>query len=391
MFKYSWAFLSIVIILFSCKTKTPVLEKKGFIPIDNSSVFEEVNREEISFQPQIFKNATNNHDVTIIQNLQNTSFHFYNGIAFESEEKGVLVGGAGLRIRSTLNGGKTWSQIRLSRFADSFHSVAFAKNNAFVVGEGSFIVKSDSSLRNWSVFDLKGMEGLKGDSHKLYKIKFLDQLGFAMGFDTGFGISNPLILKTLNYGKNWTVVTHKGLEDEIGAINDFEIISENLVYIVTQMGNTYKSNDSGSTWTKVFAPRQEYTNLNSIAFKDDKTGFISGTSGLLYFTNDGGKNWTQNTIMKDSTDLNISDIKYLSDDTIAITTSESFVDEERPSFTYLLDGNGGDKIKPLLTKRDTTVFFEGDAFSLFLLKDKHLFIVDRNNVYSLDAKDISTD
>ena len=90
MFKYSWAFLSIVIIIFSCKTKTPVLEKKGFIPIDNSSVFEEVNREEINFQPQIFKNATNNHDVTIIQNLQNTSFHFYNGIAFESEEKVYL-------------------------------------------------------------------------------------------------------------------------------------------------------------------------------------------------------------------------------------------------------------------------------------------------------------
>ncbi len=377
------------IALLAC-TDAQVKKANTFIPVGEFPTFEEIERKNFSFKTKTFKNTAQNSKARIIHSLENTSFHFYNAAAFENEQKGILVGGTGMRIRSTLNGGKDWKEIRLSRFSNAFHSAAIQNGQAFAVGEGSFIVKSDATLSNWNVFDLKGLKNLKGDSQTLYKIKFKGQLGFAMGFDTGFGIATPLILKTLDGGANWTVIPHSGLENDLGAINDFDIVSKTLVYMVTQMGNTYKSNDGGNSWDIVFKPRQAYTNLNSIAFKNDKTGFISGISGLLYFTNDGGDNWKQNLIFKDSTSLNISDIQYINEDIIAITTAQSFLDEEKTVFSYLLDGNGNSEIpQALLTKTDSTIFFVGDAFHLHLLNKERLFINDRNNSYSLDVKNLS--
>ncbi len=158
------------------------------------------------------------------------------------------------------------------------------------------------------------------------------------------------------------------------------------------MGNTYRSEDGGKVWSKVFTASQEYTNLNSVAFKDHTTGFISGTSGLLYFTKDGGQHWRQNTFFKDSTRINISDIKYINDDIAAITTAQSFIDKEKPVFSYLMDGNGQNETPtPLLTKKDSTIFFEGDSFHLFLLNTERLFLTDRNNLYSLDVKNFNLD
>lgn len=379
------------IILWSC-ADAQKKENSTYIPVDEFSKFEEIVREEILFAPKTFENTAQNAPASIIHGLEDTSFHFYNAAAFATEQKGVLVGGAGMRIRSTLDGGQTWKDIRFSRFANTLHSAAIKDGQAFAVGEGSYILKSDTTLSDWSVFDLKNLEGLKGDSQTLYKIKFLGDLGFVMGLDTGLGISNPIILKTLDGGDNWTVALATGLESETGAITDFDIVSEKLVYLVSQMGNAYKSENGGSSWTEVFTPLQKFTNLNSIAFKDELTGFISGTMGLLYFTKDGGKNWTQNTIFKDSTNLNISDIKYINDDTVAITTAESFIVAEKQVFSYLIDGNGQNETPiPLLTKKDSTIFFKGDSFYLFLMDSERLFLTDRNNVYSLDVKDLGLD
>ncbi len=200
------------IILWSC-SDAQEKENGNYIPVGEFVQFEEIVREEIPFAPKDFENTAQNTTASIIHGLENTSFHFYNAAAFDTQQKGVLVGGAGMRIRSTLDGGQTWKDIRLSRFANTFHSAAISNGQAFAVGEGSYIVKSDSIISTWSVFDLKGMEGLKGDSQViLYKIKFSGRLGYVMGLDTGSGIANPLILKTIDGADNWTVVPHIGLE-----------------------------------------------------------------------------------------------------------------------------------------------------------------------------------
>lgn len=388
MLKRCFHFALAIFVLIGCLDSK--VQKKYYVPVDEFPKFEEITRKEVQFTPWNFTNTVDSTKARLIHSLSNTSFHFYNAAAFETNQRGLLVGGTGLRIKSTINGGNTWQQVRLSRFADAFHSAAFSNGEAYVVGEGSFIVKSDSTLNNWRVLDVKPSDSLKIDPYTLYKIKFKKQIGFAMGADERIGVpARPLILKTVDAGKTWSVLPHSGLEDELGAINDFDIVSKSVVYMVTQMGNAYKSVDSGMSWKKVFSPIKKNASLNSIDFRNTNTGCIGGLGGMFLFTKDGGKNWKQNKAFQDSTHLNIADIEYLSNELVAITTAQSFVDEERPSFSYVVDEKGRTKVKPLLTKNDSTIFFEGDSFNLFLLKKKTLFVVDRNNVYRLHTENTS--
>ncbi|QLG45343.1 WD40/YVTN/BNR-like repeat-containing protein [Costertonia aggregata] len=383
MLKKNLYVILVTVLFISCKD-TKAQEEEKYIPVDEFSGFREITQEEHKFTPRKFINGIDSTEVSLVHSLTNTSFHVYNASAFESDEKGVLVGGTGLRIRSTVDGGKNWKQIQLSPFANSFHSVAFCNGEAFAVGEGSFIAKGDSTLNHWSVFNIKPLDGLVGDTHQLYKIKFRNKLGFAMGFDTGIGVSKPLILKTTDGGKNWSTHSHIGLENETGAIYDFDIVSESILYLVTQMGNAYKSHDGGTSWQILFSSERKNASLNSVDFKNENAGFIGGLSGTLLFTADGGENWRQSTSFNDSTQLNIADIKYISDETVAITTAQSFVDEERPTFAYLLDGNGKERTKPLLTKKDSTVFFEGDSYHIYPLNKSVVYLTDRNNLYKVN-------
>lgn len=362
-------------------------KKPNYIPVDEFPKFEEITRKDVVHTPVTFENTSNEGTVTVIHSLENTSFHVYNASAFETQQKGVLVGGTGLRIRSTIDGGLNWREIRLSRFADAFHSAAFSNGKAFVVGEGPYIVKSDSALSKWSVFDISTLEKLKATPDaRLYKIKFQDNLGYAMGISYRIGLVKTCILKTRDGGENWEVVSHNGFQEEDTEITDFELLSDNILFCTTVTGQAYKSLDGGTTWENIFEPKKTDYPLNSIAFKNEKIGFVSGPQGVLFSTTDGGDNWEQIDFIQKQKEYNIADIKYLNDGLVAVTTAKSFVDKERPVFSYLLDGNGENEYYPLLTKNDSTLFFEGDSFHLFPLHGKQLFITDRNAIYKLDSE-----
>lgn len=362
-------------------------QKPNYIPVDEFSKFEEITRKEIVHTPIPFENTANEGTVTVIHSLENTNFHVYNASAFETEQKGVIVGGTGLRIRSTLDGGANWREIQLSSFANPFHSAAFSNGEAFIVGEGPYIVKSDATLSKWSVFDISNIAALKETPRaKLYKIKFQDNIGYTMGTAYRMGSVSACILKTADGGANWEYVANSGFQEDDTEITDFELLSEKLLFCTTTIGRAYKSTDGGTTWKNIFEPEKTGYPLNSIAFKNEKTGFVSGPRGSFFSTTDGGNNWKQIDFIEKQREYNIADIKYLNDTLVALTTAKSFVDEERPIFSYLIDGNGGDKHRPLLTKNDSTLFFEGDSFHLFPLNGKKLFITDRNAIYKIDTE-----
>ncbi len=373
-------------VFLCCSACSQKKKAPDFTPVALFPGFEEIAEEEYAFEPISFENTATNSEAVILHSIQNTSFHLYNAAAFTSLEKGLMVGGTGLRIRTTLNGGKVWKEIKLSGFADAFQSVAFSNGEAYVVGEGSYIVKGDSELSNWAVFDTKSLEGLQETDQKFYKIKFKGQLGFAMGVTSRIGFVAPCIVRTLDGGRTWNNIALKGLEKEETPITDFDMVSEKLIYAVTASGKAYKSLDGGFSWKVFFETSDtEYPSLNSIDFKDKNTGYIGGLASLLYFTKDAGSQWKPIKLTTDEKDLNISDIQYLSPNRVAINTAKSFQEGERPLFAFLLDGDGAETAQPLLTKNDSTIFFKGDAYHLFILNKDHLFLTDRNNLYLLNT------
>lgn len=60
-------------------------------------------------------------------------------------------------------------------------------------------------------------------------------------------------------------------------------------FVVGSNGTFFKSNDGGLTWSKGFIDKKE--NLFSINFSDSKNGFIVGWNGLILKSNDEGINW----------------------------------------------------------------------------------------------------
>ncbi|MFS4417964.1 WD40/YVTN/BNR-like repeat-containing protein [Maribacter sp. 2307ULW6-5] len=361
---------------------------KGFLPVEEVARFSEMEKSTISFSPQSFDNTALGNKAQLVHHIEHTGFHLYNAAAFVNPQKGVLVGGAGLRIGTTADGGLNWEELRLSRYANMLHSVALGKEGAFAVGETPFILKSDAELKNWKALPLKTLEGLGEGELTLYKIRFNGDIGFAAGVHSTYGApQRPLLLKTVDGGVHWDVMATKGLEKDSTAISDISLPHPHTAFIVTQQGLAHKSVDGGSTWETVFTTASPGPPLNSIAFKDGKTGFLGGMGGQLHFTDDGGANWQRPPELKGTGHWNFSDLEYLPNGMLALTTAADDYDE-RPVFAFATDGNGGGGLHPLLSKQRPSIFFEGDSYDIFPVDTEHLMVVDRNNVYLVNTKNI---
>ncbi len=396
IFKYPTYFL--LITLISCTSQTP---NSKYRPVDSYDL--DGNRTTLVVKNIVMKNATftntvTNNTVTVLHHLKNTSFHFYNAVAFKSDNEGIIVGGTGLKIRTTKDGGLHWKENSFSKFANAFHSISFTKENVFVVGEDNYIYRSNNFGENWEVFNTSTLIE-NGDIHpKYYKIKFYNN---TLGIITGTYNNKATLLKTLNGGESWNIVVLKGLQDTESGISDFKIVSEKTILIVTLSGSCYKSIDGGTTWKLIF--NDNTVSLNSIDFLNENEGYIGGSASILLYTEDGGNSWKKidlfskedgviyyqkfadeyKRIPPNKYSINISNIKYLDKNTTGITLANSDSDIEK-DFLYIIEKDT-ETIKTLLSKKDSTVFFRGESYGLQLLKNS-LFVLDRNNLYRIDLK-----
>lgn len=316
-----------------------------------------------------FVNTVNNQDVSILNSLDETGFHFYNSFKFKTEAIGVLVGGTGLRARITQDGGMSWNEFRFSKFGNAFHAVSFSDNAIFIVGESKYIFRSTDFGENWSVFNAEALfeEGNSLVQYKFYKIRFISE---TVGFIVGERDNAPVLLKTSDGGEQWRIVNDDESLKSSGAITDFFIHSDKELIIVTSLGKCYKTDDGGTHWELVYKTNP----LNSISFKNKQRGFIGGINGTLLYTSNAGKDWSAIDVPENP---NITDIVFTENMTL-ITTSISHSDN-RDTFVYKIDENGKN-IQPFLTKSDDNVLFMGDSYAIDVLND-NVYILDRNNLY----------
>ena len=378
--------LILIVVLHSCKGQNNQEEKPltGFNKVELVLDNEFVTKDTITQKGTSFLNASTNQDVSVLHHIEETGFHMYNGMSFKSQDIGVIVGGAGLITRITKDGGKTWLENRFSRFGNPFYSAAFSGDNIFVIGDSEYIFTTPDSGENWSVFNTKDLYEKRGYvSAKYYKIRFVNK---QVGFITGSGYINgeeggfSVILKTLDAGKTWTSIVHKGLENETDGISDFVAFSEKEIIVVTFSGRSYKSSDGGINWQLLFqTDGEDFVNLNSIAFLNQNIGLIGGLGGDLFYTENGGLNWLKIEVPKDGDGYkaNISDILFTQKSAL-ITTSISS-DYYRDTFVYELNIDGTN-IRPFLTSDNEEVLFTGESYGIQAIDDD-ILILDRDNLY----------
>lgn len=123
--------------------------------------------------------------------------------------------------------------------------------------------------------------------------------------DVGFVTSRNNILRTQDGGRSWRPVYHCAVKVEIDGLTrdatcEFEKIDfpdATTGYAVSRrLGSAgsvlAKTTDGGETWTPSVILPGEDAKESGLRFTDPNTGVLRTLDGKLFYTGDGGKNWT---------------------------------------------------------------------------------------------------
>ena len=262
------------------------------------------------------------------KNWENSYFKDYRfeDASFIDELTGWVVG-PGI-VLHTNNGGNNWEEQNYPENFDGAFSVDFVDtNNGWAVGWNEPIIKTSDGGNNWQVvtselYNLRKVyfinkdygwaagtlwerdslnnshqyghilrttnggqtwqEVKTGEGHYLYSVFSIDQnTGWAIGSDSQNDTN--VVLNSKDGGVTWNVqaqLPHRP--------NDIFFIDSNNGWIATEFGEIYFSSDGGNNWTRQFLTQKFANSLNTIHFIDGNTGWAAGFDGLIVKTNSGG-------------------------------------------------------------------------------------------------------
>lgn len=118
-----------------------------------------------------------------------------------------------------------------------------------------------------------------------YSVKFFNRrFGIAGGQSGSIGI-------TTDGGVSWSVSTGTGGQYDPLVSVDFR--DSSTVFALTNGGKLLRSIDAGASWSYAYEFSGLYT--GKIKFLDTLHAFVSGSSGIIFMTFDGGGTWVQKT------------------------------------------------------------------------------------------------
>ena len=175
-------------------------------------------------------------------------------------------------IVKTTNGGANWTTT-FNQSGYSMQSIYFLNALTGIAIGGSYyrFFRTTDGGYNWTntYFPL--------NNGSMTSVYFPDQLtGYAAGPDTN-------IYKTTNAGVNWSQIFYVG--PNISSIFFINILTGWMV----GQSVVLKTTSGGNNWLSYSISYSLY----SVRFVNDQTGWVCGSSGSIYFTTNGGTNWTQ--------------------------------------------------------------------------------------------------
>ena len=193
---------------------------------------------------------------------------------------GMAVGMAGTVLR-TNDIGATWV-LQESGTNNSLNSVAYLGSNSWVtVGNGGTIFRTSDGGSNW--LDVSSFGGVS--SVTLQSVSFANSnIGLIAGND-------GTILLTTDGGISWA----KPNSATTSTLYSVSMVSPTTATAVGAYGTIIHTTNGGLTWTTT--PSGVSNNwLYGVSFVDSSKGFAVGTFGLFLHTNDGGTTWLQQSL-----------------------------------------------------------------------------------------------
>lgn len=194
------------------------------------------------------------------------------GMCFLNSDTGFVCGVAG-KMFKTVNGGTSWSSVNSGVVVDLYDIEFISPSTGFAVGLNGTIRKTTNGGLSWSPMS-------SGTSSNLLSI---DMVSGTRGFITG---SNGTILSTVN-GSTWSQQT----TNIISAINDIRSLDGTTAFACGSDARLLVTSNGGSTWQASYLD-STYSDLYSVDFAVNDTGWIAGQYGKIFVTFDGGTSWS---------------------------------------------------------------------------------------------------
>lgn len=182
-------------------------------------------------------------------------------------------------IRTSSNGGSTWSSPTFST-QSTLNTTAFSDSqNGLIGGSGGLLIKTVDGGSVWT--SLTKINPLKLNASHLVP-------GTPYGYAVG---ANGAVVKTTDGGLKWSAINSPVIT-ELTGVYFFPPTSgtgePTIGIIIGTAGKVYRTIDGGATWTNISL--SSALSFTDITFYEGK-GIITSLSGAVYYSTDSGMTW----------------------------------------------------------------------------------------------------
>lgn len=218
-------------------------------------------------------------------------------VAFTDDpQHGWLVGSKATLFETTDNG-NTWVERRLELEEETptFTSVSFSGAEGWIVGKPSILLHTTDGGKNWSRITLSSK--LPGSP---YSILALGNNAAEMTTDVG------AIYKTEDGAKTWKAL----VQEAVGVVRNLSRSADGQYVAVSSRGNFYSTWEPGQT---AWNPHQRNSSrrLQNMGFAPDGRRWLVARGGQLQFTTpDDGETWDEVKYPEPGTSWGLLDVAY---------------------------------------------------------------------------------